>query len=217
MSTDGFEASDEKTLNVTLNGLYIEDEEAKAGNSNQAKIIRSCNYRDLEKKREDYLEWPEYFMAVAFLSAMRSKDPCTQVGACIIDTNNRIVGVGYNGMPIGCSDEILPWGKTSSKPLETKYMYVCHAEMNAIMNKNSADLKGCTLYVALFPCNECAKLIIQAGIKLVVYMSDKHKNKPSTEASKLMFNMAGVKYQQFVPKKSKIVIDFEEIDWNMSV
>lgn len=86
-------------------------------------VLSMCKYRDLEKKREDYLEWPEYFMAVAFLSAMRSKDPCTQVGACITDSNNRIVGVGYNGMPIGCSDEILPWGKTSLKPLETKYMY----------------------------------------------------------------------------------------------
>lgn len=177
-------------------------------------------------------------MAVAFLSAMRSKDPCTQVGACIIDSNNRIVGVGYNGMPTGCSDDTLPWGKTSSKPIETKYMYgkaffslqvqqsdvfdisfhcaVCHAEMNAIMNKNIADLKGCTLYVALFPCNECAKLIIQAGIKQVVYMSDKHRDKPSTQASKLMFDMAGVKCNQFVPKNSKIVIDFKEIDWNIS-
>lgn len=192
--------------------------------------------RNLEKKREDYLEWPEYFMAVAFLSAMRSKDPCTQVGACIVDSNNRIVGVGYNGMPIGCSDDTLPWGKNSSKPIETKYMYgkdffslitqqcddfdlnflVCHAEMNAIMNKNSADLRGCSLYVALFPCNECAKLIIQAGIKQVVYMSDKHREKPSTQASKLMFDMAGVKYNQFVPKNSQIVVDFTEIDWNIS-
>ena len=179
--------------------------------------------RNIDNKRENYLEWPEYFMAVAFLSAMRSKDPCSQVGACIVNSDLRIVGVGYNGMPIGCNDDLLPWNKTSSNPIETKYMFgnsrrnyavsfmfiqlfitdisffsfihiiVCHAEMNAIMNKNSADLKGCTLYVALFPCNECAKMIIQSGIKLVIYMSDKHKDKPTTEASKMMLDMAGIK------------------------
>ncbi|XP_046646704.1 deoxycytidylate deaminase-like [Daphnia pulicaria] len=205
---------DKRSLHESLMELSVVDNGTVGTDSKDSSRTK---VRDLEKKRDDYLEWPEYFMAVAFLAAMRSKDPCTQVGACITDSNNRIVGVGYNGMPIGCSDEILPWGKNSSQPLETKYMYVCHAEMNAIMNKNTADLRGCTLYVALFPCNECAKLIIQAGIKQVVYMSDKHKNKPSTEASKMMFSMAGVKCQQFVPKNSKIVIDFEEIDWNISI
>ncbi|XP_053440977.1 deoxycytidylate deaminase isoform X2 [Nycticebus coucang] len=115
------------------------------------------------KKRDDYLEWPEYFMAVAFLSAQRSKDPNSQVGACIVDTENKIVGIGYNGMPNGCSDDLLPWRRTAESRLDTKYPYVCHAELNAIMNKNSADVKGCSMYVALFPCNECAKLIIQAG------------------------------------------------------
>uniref|UniRef100_A0A8C6AYR6 Deoxycytidylate deaminase n=1 Tax=Monodon monoceros TaxID=40151 RepID=A0A8C6AYR6_MONMO len=113
------------------------------------------------KKRDDYLEWPEYFMAVAFLSAQRSKDPNSQVGACIVNAENKIVGIGYNGMPNGCSDDLLPWRRTAESILDTKYPYVCHAELNAIMNKNSADVKGCTMYVALFPCNECAKLIIQ--------------------------------------------------------
>ncbi|CAJ0944407.1 unnamed protein product, partial [Ranitomeya imitator] len=115
------------------------------------------------KKREDYLEWCEYFMAVAFLSAQRSKDPSSQVGACIVNPENKIVGIGYNGMPNGCHDDVLPWARTASDRLDTKYPYVCHAELNAIMNKNSADVKGCIMYVALFPCNECAKLIIQAG------------------------------------------------------
>ncbi|XP_041943386.1 deoxycytidylate deaminase isoform X1 [Alosa sapidissima] len=114
-------------------------------------------------KREDYLEWPEYFMAVAFLSAQRSKDPSSQVGACIVNPENKIVGIGYNGMPNGCNDDLLPWARAAADRLDTKYPYVCHAELNAIMNKNSADVKGCTIYVALFPCNECAKLIIQAG------------------------------------------------------
>ncbi|XP_045572587.1 deoxycytidylate deaminase isoform X2 [Salmo salar] len=115
------------------------------------------------KKREDYLEWPEYFMAVAFLSAQRSKDPSSQVGACIVNQENKIVGIGYNGMPNGCDDDLLPWARSADDRLDTKYPYVCHAELNAIMNKNSADVKGCSMYVALFPCNECAKLIIQAG------------------------------------------------------
>uniref|UniRef100_A0A3B3TSI0 dCMP deaminase n=1 Tax=Poecilia latipinna TaxID=48699 RepID=A0A3B3TSI0_9TELE len=115
------------------------------------------------RKRDDYLEWPEYFMAVAFLSAQRSKDPSSQVGACIVNQENKIVGIGYNGMPNGCDDDLLPWSRSADDRLNTKYPYVCHAELNAIMNKNSADVKGCTMYVALFPCNECAKLIIQAG------------------------------------------------------
>jgi len=159
--------------------------------------------------REEYLEWSEYFLAVSFLSAMRSKDPATQVGACIVNDDKRIVGIGYNGFPRGCPDEKLPWGKTSKNELDTKYMYVCHAEMNAIMNKNSASVEGCTMYVALFPCNECAKMIIQAGIKEVIYYSDKHAEKNSTIASKRLLDMAGVPYKQFVPKMKRIVIDFE--------
>ncbi|KAL7981889.1 hypothetical protein Chor_000946, partial [Crotalus horridus] len=133
-------------------------------------IVTLCNFYRYAcemtcKKRDDYLEWPEYFMAVAFLSAQRSKDPNSQVGACIVNSENKIVGIGYNGMPNGCSDDLLPWTRTADNKLNTKYPYVCHAELNAIMNKNSADVKGCSIYVALFPCNECAKLIIQAGKK----------------------------------------------------
>ena len=108
-------------------------------------------------------------MGVSFLTAQRSKDPCTQVGACIVNEKNRIVGLGYNGMPNRCSDDDLPWGKDRENKLNDKQFYVCHAEMNAIMNKNSASLDGCRIYVSLFPCNECAKLIIQSGIKKVLY------------------------------------------------
>ncbi|XP_043219616.1 deoxycytidylate deaminase-like [Amphibalanus amphitrite] len=163
-------------------------------------------------KRSGYLEWQEYFMAICFLSAMRSKDPATQVGACIVNDDRKIVGIGYNGMPLGCSDDRLPWSKTASDTLDTKYMYVCHAEMNAIMNKNSADVKGCTIYVALFPCNECAKLIIQSGIRKVVYASDKHASKKSTIASKRLLEMAGVECCQYEPKRRQVVIDFDVID-----
>ncbi|ELK08817.1 Deoxycytidylate deaminase [Pteropus alecto] len=164
------------------------------------------------KKREDYLEWPEYFMAVAFLSAQRSKDPNSQVGACIVNAENKIVGIGYNGMPNGCSDDHLPWRRTAERKLDTKYPYVCHAELNAIMNKNSTDVKGCTIYVALFPCNECAKLIIQAGIKEVIFMSDKYHDSEEATAARLMFNMARVDFRKFTPKCSKIVIDFDSIN-----
>lgn len=164
------------------------------------------------KKRENYLEWPEYFMATAFLAAKRSKDPATQVGACIVNDEQKIVGIGYNGFPIGCSDDEFPWGKTSADRLETKYMYVCHAEVNAILNKNCADIKDCTMYVALFPCNECAKMIIQSRIKEVVFMSDKHADKSETIASKRLLNAAGVKCTQFIPKQKRLVIDFTEIE-----
>ncbi|XP_055639633.1 deoxycytidylate deaminase [Toxorhynchites rutilus septentrionalis] len=174
-------------------------------------IINSCLS---EKKRNDYLDWNEYFMATAFLAAKRSKDPNTQVGACIVNDEKKIVGIGYNGFPIGCSDDEFPWGKKSANSLDAKYLYVCHAEMNAILNKNSSDVKQCTMYVALFPCNECAKIIIQSRIKEVIYMSDKHAHKNSTIAAKKMFDAAGVKYWQFQPRNNKIVIDFSEIDWD---
>ncbi|XP_073197833.1 deoxycytidylate deaminase isoform X1 [Lepidochelys kempii] len=164
------------------------------------------------KKREDYLEWPEYFMAVAFLSAQRSKDPNSQVGACIVNSENKIVGIGYNGMPNGCSDDLLPWTRTAQSKLDTKYPYVCHAELNAIMNKNSADVKGCSMYVALFPCNECAKLIIQAGIKEVIFMSDKYHDSPEMTAARRLFDLAGIIYRKFKPKCNKIIIDFDSIN-----
>ncbi|XP_052864514.1 deoxycytidylate deaminase [Anopheles cruzii] len=165
-------------------------------------------------KRRDTIDWAEYFMAMAFLAAKRSKDPSTQVGACIVNEEKRVVGLGYNGFPTGCNDDDFPWSKTSDDPLETKYAYVCHAEVNAILNKNSADVKNCTLYVALFPCNECAKIIIQSAIKEVVYMSDKHAHKYQTIAAKRMFDAARVKYTQYKPRHSRILIDFTEIDWD---
>lgn len=153
-------------------------------------------------------------MGIAFLAAQRSKDPATQVGACIVNQDKHIVGIGYNGFPMNCKDDEYPWTKDSKDPLENKYMYVCHAEVNAILNKNSIDVKGCTLYVALFPCNECAKIIIQSKIKEVVYFSDKHADKSSTIASKRMLDSANICYRQFVPKHKTIVIDFEKINDN---
>lgn len=166
-----------------------------------------------QTKREDYIDWREYFMAIAFLAAKRSKDPSYQVGACIVNADNKIVGVGYNGLPIGCEDDDFPWGKNTQSPLDSKFLYVCHAEMNAILNKNSADVKNCTIYVGLFPCNECAKIIIQSGIKEVVYISDKNAHKPMYIASKRMFDAAGIKYWQYIPKRKKIEINFD-INWD---
>ncbi|XP_078138871.1 deoxycytidylate deaminase-like [Centroberyx gerrardi] len=148
-------------------------------------------------------------MAVAFLSAQRSRDPSSQVGACIVNQENKIVGIGHNCMPDGCDQ--LPWSR-DGEWLDKKYPYVSHAELNAIMNKNSADVKGCTIYVSLFPCNECAKLLIQAGIKEVVYVSDKHHDKPETIASRRLLDLAGVEYKQFEPRRTEIVIDFNSIN-----
>ncbi|GAB0098033.1 deoxycytidylate deaminase [Sergentomyia squamirostris] len=165
-----------------------------------------------QTKRQDYIMWEDYYMATAFLAAKRSKDPTCQVGACIVDELKRIVGIGYNGFPNGCSDDDFPWSKNSADPRENKFMYVCHAELNAILNKNCASLRGCTIYVALFPCNECAKVIIQSGIREVVYMSDKHAHKPHTKASKDMLQAAGVTFRKFQPTTKRIVIDFADID-----
>lgn len=145
-------------------------------------------------KRTDYISWDKYFMGIAVLSAMRSKDPSTQVGACIVNKNKRIVGIGYNGMPIGCEDDSFPWERTGNM-LETKYPYVVHAEPNAILNSNSS-LEGCTIYVTLFPCNECSKLIIQSGIKEIVYMDDKYSGTETDIAAKKMLDAAGIKYRK---------------------
>lgn len=166
------------------------------------------------QKRDDFISWEEYFMATAFLAAKRSKDPVSQVGACIVNAEKKVVGIGYNGFPSGCDDDKFSWGKSKENPLKNKHMFVVHAEVNAILNKNSSDVKNCTIYVGLFPCNECAKVIIQSGINEVVYMSDKHCEKPHTKAAKLMFDAVGIRYRQFVPKHNQIVIDFSEIDWN---
>lgn len=149
-------------------------------------------------------------MSIALLSAKRSKDPSTQVGACIVNVENKIVAIGYNGMPTGCSDNELPWNKTAENPLDTKYPYVCHAEMNAIMNKNSADVKNCTMFVTLFPCNECAKLIIQAGVKKVVFLKDSNvKYQTSFEATKRMFNLAGISHEQLKSQVDEILVKFD--------
>ncbi len=158
-------------------------------------------------KREDYISWDEYFMGVALLSAKRSKDPSTQVGACIVNADNRIVSVGYNGFPRGCSDEDFPWERDADNQNDTKYPFVCHAELNAILNASGREMRGTRIYVALFPCNECAKAIIQAGITEVIYLSNKYKNTDNCLASRRMLEAAGVKLTQFESDK-KIEFDF---------
>ncbi len=157
-------------------------------------------------KREDYLSWDQYFMGIATLSAMRSKDPSTQVGACIVNSDKRIVSMGYNGMPRHCSDDEYPWDKCESA-LDSKYLYVCHAELNAILNCAMGTVSGCTVYTTLFPCNECAKAIIQSGISEVVYMCDKYAETDSVLASKKMFDSAGVKYRAYGESTKKITLE----------
>lgn len=160
-------------------------------------------------KRTDYISWDEYFMGVALLSGLRSKDPSTQVGACIVNSQNKIVGAGYNGLPMGCSDEEFPWDKTG-RFLETKYPYVCHAELNAILNNIGMDLTGCRIYTALFPCNECSKAIIQSGIKEVIFLSDKYNGTDVSVASKRMLDTAKVTYRKVDANRSHIHLSFDE-------
>ena len=161
----------------------------------------------MTEKRSDYISWDEYFMGVALLASKRSKDPNTQVGACIVDENNVILTTGYNGFPIGCSDDEVPWDREGEN---TKYPYVVHAELNAILNASGKSLKGARIYVDLFPCNECAKAIIQSGIREVVYLSDKYADTAGVKASKLMLTTAGVKLTQFKPRIEELVLDFRE-------
>lgn len=160
----------------------------------------------MSNKRKDYINWDEYFMGVAHLSGMRSKDPNTQVGACIVSENNKILSMGYNGFPAGCSDDEFPWGREGDE-LDTKYPFVTHSELNAILNYRGGSLEGTKLYVSLFPCNECAKAIIQAGIKAVVYDSDKYNGTPSDVASKKMFDAAGVKYMKYQRSGKRLEIE----------
>ena len=155
-------------------------------------------------KRQDYISWDEYFMGVAQLAACRSKDPGTQVGACIVSQAHKILSIGYNGFPMGCSDDEYPWCREGE---DNKYLYVAHSELNAILNYRGGSLEGTTLYVTLFPCNECAKAIIQAGIKEVVYDSDKYNNTPTNIAAKKMFEAAGVKCVQYKKSGRKIVLE----------
>ncbi len=156
-------------------------------------------------KRQDYISWDEYFMSVAILAGMRSKDPNSQVGACIVSSDNKILSMGYNGFPRGCSDDEFPWAR-EGEPMDTKYLYVVHSELNAILNYRGGSLEGAKLYVSLFPCNECAKAIIQAGIKTVVYDQDKYQDTPSVMASKRMMDAAGVRYYRYQRTGRKIEI-----------
>ena len=162
----------------------------------------------MSDKREEYISWDEYFMGVAMLAAKRSKDPNTQVGACIVDDSNRILSTGYNGFPLGCSDDEYPWARDGEEANATKYPFVVHAELNAILNNRGKNLAGSRIYVALFPCNECAKAIIQAGIREVVYLSDKYANTPSTHASKRMLRSAGIQLTKLEVEKEKLEINF---------
>ena len=165
----------------------------------------------MSNKRENYLKWDEYFMAISKLSAMRSKDPSTQVGACIVSNDNRILSIGYNGTPNGYSDDEFPWNREGEN-LNTKYTYVCHAEMNAVLNYRGSkkDLEDAKIYVDLFPCNECAKIIIQSGIKKVIYLSDKYADSENNIASRKLFDMCGVKYEKIaLDKEKKIEIDLK--------
>ena len=159
-------------------------------------------------KRKDYLDWDDFFMGVALLAAQRSKDPSTQVGACIVSPDNRIVSVGYNGMPRGCSDDTFPWEREGDF-YDTKYAYVCHGELNAILNASTPKLNGCRIYVGLFPCNECSKAIVQSGISEVIYLSDKYAETASVRASKRMMEAAGVSYRCLIPARKDLLLSFD--------
>jgi dCMP deaminase len=156
-------------------------------------------------KREDYITWDEYFMGVALLAGMRSKDPSSQVGACIVSQDHKILSIGYNGLPVGCSDEDFPWER-EGEFLDTKYPYVTHSELNAILNYRGGSLEGATLYVSLFPCNECAKAIIQSGIKKIVYDCDKYNGSDANTASKRLLQAAGVAYVPYQRSERELVI-----------
>ena len=160
-------------------------------------------------KRTDYISWDDYFMGISLLSGMRSRDPSTQVGECIVDKDNRIVSIGYNGFLNGCSDEDFPWSR-EGEFLETKYPYVVHAEQNAILNARGKSLEGCRIYVNLFPCHDCARNIIQSGIKTVYYLEDKYADTDSIKASKYMFEKAKVELIQLTPQVDKIEINFNK-------
>lgn len=166
-------------------------------------------------KRNDYISWDDYFMGIALLAGKRSKDPSTQVGACIVSghsndqhSNNMILSVGYNGLPLGCSDDEFPWER-SGDFLDTKYPFVVHAELNAILNAKGKSLVGASIYVALFPCNECSKAIIQSGIREVVYLSDKYAETDVVKASKKMFQAAGVKLRKLETNTKSITLSFD--------
>ncbi|MBR2191269.1 MAG: dCMP deaminase family protein [Eubacterium sp.] len=161
----------------------------------------------MSEKRQDYISWDEYFMGIAKLSALRSKDPNTQVGACIVSEDNKILSMGYNGMPIGCDDDEFPWNRDSEDPYDNKYYYSTHSELNAILNYRGGSLEGAKIYVTLFPCNECAKAIIQCGIKKVIFDDNKYEDTSSVKASKRMFEASGVEVVQYSRSNEKIEIE----------
>lgn len=158
-------------------------------------------------KREGYISWDDYFIGVAILASMRSKDPGTQVGCCIVGEDRIILSTGYNGFPKGCSDDDYPWDREGEQNC-TKYPYVVHAELNAILNAGGKSLSGATVYTTLFPCNECAKAIIQSGITRVVYLSDKYAGTASTIASKRMMDSAGIVYEKHSSDIDRLVLDY---------
>lgn len=147
-------------------------------------------------KRKNYISWDQYFMGVAMLSAERSKDPNTQVGACIVDCNHHIISLGYNGAPTGYSDDLIPWDKREGDQFKTKYVYSCHSEMNAILNA-PIGVRGMTLYVTLFPCHDCAKAIVQSGIKEIIYLDDKYEGTDSNLMSKKILDTCGILYRKY--------------------
>ena len=161
----------------------------------------------MSEKRQDYISWDEYFMGIAKLSALRSKDPNTQVGACIVSEDNKILSMGYNGMPIGCDDDEFPWNRDSEDPYDNKYYYSTHSELNAILNYRGGSLEGAKIYVTLFPCNECAKAIIQCGIKKVIFDDNKYEDTSSVKASERMFKAAGVEVIQYNRSNNEIKIE----------
>ena len=158
-------------------------------------------------KREDYISWDEYFMGIAKLTGLRSKDPSTQVGCCIVSPEHKILSMGYNGFPTGVSDDDFPWAREAEDELDTKYPYVTHSELNAILNYRGGSLDGCKLYVTLFPCNECAKAIIQSGIKSLIYADDKYASTSGVRASKRMLTAAGVEFHPYVPTGRKVDLE----------
>ncbi|KAM3319258.1 deoxycytidylate deaminase isoform X2 [Capsicum chacoense] len=192
----------------------VTDSDSSGVDRSQQRKSSSKNPFD-PSKRLGYLSWDDYFMAIAFLSAQRSKDPNRQVGACLVSQNYVILGIGYNGFPRGCSDDKLPWAKKSKNgnPLETKYPYVCHAEVNAILNTNHASAEGQRLYVTMFPCNECAKIIIQSGVSEVIYFVEKRLDGSDTAyvASHKLLSLAGIKVRKHQPQMKEISIKFEEL------
>ncbi|GHU62939.1 cytidine deaminase [Clostridia bacterium] len=160
----------------------------------------------MSERRKNVLSWDEYFMGIAKLSAMRSKDPCTQVGSCIVSIDNKILSMGYNGFPIGCADKDFPWGKNGDF-FDSKYAYAVHSELNAILNYRGGSLEGTRLYVTLFPCNECAKAIIQAGIKEIVYDSDQYADSDAVKASKRMLDAAKIGYRRHIASGKQIQME----------